>query len=72
LLTLHEPTPPGVDTDFDRHEEIFLASYLWAREAIAALEAEGNQAIAAILATADPGNKTVLPSGGVSFDAVFS
>ena len=38
----------------------------------AALEAEGNQAIAAILATADPRNKTVAPSGGVSFDAVFS
>ena len=57
---------------FDRHEEIFLASYLSAREAITALEAEGNQAIAAILATADPGNKTVAPSGGVSFDAVFS
>ena len=72
-LVMRPPTPPGADeTDFDRHEEIFLASYLWAREAIAALEAEGNQAIAAILATADPRNKTVLPSGGVSFDAVFS
>ena len=41
-------------------------------ETITALEAEGNQAIAAILATADPGNKTVAPSGGVSFNAVFS
>ena len=72
-LVMRPPTPPGADeTDFDRHEEIFLASYLWAREAITALEAEGNQAIAAILATADPRNKTVLPSGGVSFDAVFS
>jgi NTE family protein len=72
-LVMRPPTLPGADeTDFDRHEEIFLASYLWAREAITALEAEGNQAIAAILATADPGNKTVLPSGGVSFDAVFS
>ncbi|MET0841937.1 MAG: patatin-like phospholipase family protein, partial [Methyloceanibacter sp.] len=72
-LVMRPPTPPGADeTDFDRHEEIFLASWLWAREAITALEAEGNQAIAAILATADPGNKTVLPSGGVSFDAVFS
>jgi NTE family protein len=28
-------------TDFDRHTEIFDASYLWAREAIAALGGEG-------------------------------
>ena len=37
-----------------RHTEIFLASYLWAKEAIDALEAEGNSAIAAILATGKP------------------
>lgn len=40
-------------TEFERHTEIFEASYRWAREAIAALEAGGNAAIAAILATAD-------------------
>jgi NTE family protein len=39
-------------TEFERHTEIFDAAYLWAREAIATLEAEGNAAIAAILATA--------------------
>jgi NTE family protein len=38
-------------TDFDRHTDIFLASYLWGREAITALEAEGNPAVAAILGT---------------------
>ena len=70
---MRPPIPPDIGvTEFERHTEIFDASYLWAREAIAALEAEGNPAIAAILATADPRNKTVLPSGGVSFDAVFS
>ena len=41
-------------TEFERHTEIFEASYLWAREAIVALEAEGNAAIAAILATRNP------------------
>jgi NTE family protein len=40
-------------TEFERHAEIYDASYLWAREAIEALEAEGNAAIAAILATAN-------------------
>jgi NTE family protein len=41
---------PGIGvTEFDRHTEIFDASYLWARQTIAALEAEGNSAIAAIL-----------------------
>jgi len=49
--TVMRPPPPvGVDvTDFDRHTEIFDASYLWAREAIAALEAADSSAIAAIL-----------------------
>ncbi len=47
---MRPPLPIEVDvTDFDRHTEIFLASYLWARETIAALEAEGNSAITAIL-----------------------
>jgi NTE family protein len=51
-LVMRPPLPLGVDvTDFDRHTEIFYASYHWAREAIAALEAEGNSPIAAILDT---------------------
>jgi NTE family protein len=52
-LVMRPPSPQGIhETDFDRHEEIFVSSYLWARHAIAALEAEHNQAIAAILASA--------------------
>ena len=52
--TVMRPPPPvGVDvTDFDRHTEIFDASYLWAKEAIAALEAGGSSAIESML---DPG-----------------
>ena len=38
-------------TEFERHTEIFEASYLWAREAIVVLEAQGNAAVAAMLAT---------------------
>jgi NTE family protein len=50
-LVMRPPIPLGIDvTDFDRHTEIFLASYLWGREAIAALEAEGNSAITAMFA----------------------
>ena len=49
---MRPPSPVGVDvTDFDRHTEIFEASYLWAKEAIAALEAGGSSAIAAMLDT---------------------
>ena len=45
-----EGPPAEVDvTDFDRHTEIFEASYRWAKEAIAALEAGGSSAIQAIL-----------------------
>jgi len=52
---MRPPSPLGIDvTDFDRHTEIFEASYFWARQAIVALEAEGNSAIAAILATGRP------------------
>src|SRR4029077_17450953 len=53
-------TPPPIEgdvTEFDRHTEIFLASYLWARETIAVLEAEGNSAITAILGTSNPAMK---------------
>jgi NTE family protein len=53
-LVMRPPIPLGIDvTDFDRHTDIFLASYLWGLEAIAALEAEGNPAITAILGTGD-------------------
>ena len=52
---MRPPSPLGIDvTEFHRHTEIFEASYVWARQAIAALEAEGNSAIAAILATGRP------------------
>jgi len=48
---MRQPIPLGVRiTEFERHTEIFDASYLWARQRIAALEADGNSAIAAILA----------------------
>jgi NTE family protein len=54
-MVMRPPCPLGVDvTDFDRHTEIFGASYLWARQAIVALEAEGNPAITAILAAGKP------------------
>ena len=48
-------------TDFDRHTEIFHASYLWARGAIDALEAEGNSAIAAILGAGNAAIKRAPP-----------
>jgi len=48
---MRPPLPAGLRiTEFERHTEIFQSSYLWARQAIAAREAEGNPAIAAILA----------------------
>ena len=54
-MVMRPPSPLGIDvTEFHRHTEIFEASYVWARQAIAALEAEGNSAIAAILATGRP------------------
>src|SRR5882724_10223169 len=59
---MRPPIPPEIDvTDFDRHTDIFYASYLWARDAIAALEAEGNPAIAAILASGKPTAKRPRP-----------
>src|SRR5690349_4004709 len=52
---MRPPLSPEIDlTDFDRHSEIFDASYLWAREAIAALEAGGSSAIAALLDAGAP------------------
>src|SRR6266700_6069883 len=48
---MRPPIPPGVGvTEFERHAEIFDASYAWAQARITALETEGNSAIAAILA----------------------
>src|SRR3954452_14553014 len=48
---MRPPIPPGVRvTEFERHTEIFDVSYAWAQTRIAALEMEGNSAIAAILA----------------------
>ena len=55
---MRPPVPEGIEvTDFDLHTEIFEASYLWAKEAIAALEAEGSSAIAAMLDAGDPATK---------------
>jgi len=49
---MRPPFSPDIGvTEFERHTEIFEASYLWAREAIAALEAQGNAAVTAMLAT---------------------
>jgi NTE family protein len=57
-LVMRPPLPPGVDvTDFDRHTDIFLASYLWGKEAIAELEAAGSLAISDILASGKPAAK---------------
>ena len=62
-MVMRPPIPPDIDvTDFDRHSDIFYASYVWAREAIAALEAEGNSAIAAILAAGKPATKRQSPA----------
>lgn len=50
-LVMRPPLPAGIEVmDFERHSEIYEASYLWAREAIAALEEAGNPAVSAILA----------------------
>ena len=71
-LVMRPPIPLGIDvTHFDRHTEIFLASYLWAREAIAALEAAGNSAISGILGTGNlptkrPRHLTELPRSAVT------
>lgn len=55
---MRPPLSPDIGvTEFERHTEIFDAAYLWAREAIVALEAEGNAAIAAILAIGKPAAK---------------
>jgi NTE family protein len=49
---MRPPFSPDIGvTEFERHTEIFEASYLWAHEAIAEQEAQGNAAVAAMLAT---------------------
>jgi NTE family protein len=61
-MVMRPPIPPEIDvTDFDRHTDIFYASYLWARDAIAAMEAEGNSAIAAILSSGKPAARAPRP-----------
>jgi NTE family protein len=70
-MVMRPPCPPGVDvTDFDRHTEIFSASYLWARQAIVALEAERNPAITAILATGKPAAKRPRHLAGLASTAL--
>ena len=49
---MRPPFPPDLGvTQFERHSEIFEATYAWARERIATLEAEGNAAIRTMLAS---------------------
>jgi NTE family protein len=72
-MVMRPPLPPGVRvTDFDRHTDIFHASYLWARQAIVVREAEGNSAIAAILATANQATKRPHHLVGLSHNALSS
>jgi NTE family protein len=69
---MRPPVPDGIDvTDFDLHTEIFDASYLWAQQAIAALEAEGNSAIAAILATGNAATNQPRHLAGLPHEALF-
>ncbi|MBR0697885.1 cyclic nucleotide-binding and patatin-like phospholipase domain-containing protein [Bradyrhizobium lablabi] len=71
-MVMRPPTPFGIDvTDFDRHQEIFQSSYLWARETIAALEAAYNPAIAAIVASANRPDDAVAVSQAASYEALF-
>jgi NTE family protein len=54
-MVMRPPIPPDIDvTDFDRHTDIFNASYLWACSTIATLEAEGSSALTAILSSGKP------------------
>jgi len=72
-MVMRPSLPPGVGvTEFNRHTEIFRTSYLWAQQAIAALEAEENSAITAILATGNPVTKRSRRHVGFSHDALSS
>src|SRR5713226_910916 len=70
-MVMRPPLPIEVDvTDFDRHTEMFLASYLWSRQTIAALEAEGNSAMTAILSASNPATKRPRHLVGLPQDAL--
>ena len=72
-MVMRPPLPLGVDvTDFDRHTDIFYASYHWAQQAIVALEAEGNSAITAILATRNLATERPHDLVGLSHNALSS
>src|SRR5665213_3356758 len=72
-MVMRPSLPPGVGvTEFNRHTEIFRTPYLWAQQAIAALEAEENSAITAILATGNPVTKRSRRHVGFSHDALSS
>jgi NTE family protein len=72
-MVMRPPFPLDISvTEFERHTEIFHASYLWARETIAAMEAEGNSAITAILATSNPATTRPRPLVGLPRSAVSS
>lgn len=50
-LVMRPPQLPGISlTDFDKHAEIYEASYKWGVEQIAELRAKGDPALAALLA----------------------
>jgi NTE family protein len=62
-MVMRPPMPPDIDvTDFDRHTDIFNASYLWARSTIATLEAEGSAALEAILSSGKPPVRRARPA----------
>ncbi len=72
-MVMRPPTPDGIDvTDFDRHQEIFESSYLWARESIAALEAAYDPAVAAIVASANGADNAANPAATASDEALFN
>jgi NTE family protein len=72
-IVMRPPCPPGIDvTDFDRHTESFRPSYLWARQVIVELEAEGNATIAAIFAAGKPATKRPRHLVGLAGNALSS
>lgn len=72
-LVMRPPTPFGIDvTDFDRHQEIFESSYLWARESIVAREAASDPAVAAIVGSADGADKAVAAATAASQAALVT
>jgi len=66
-VVMRPPIPADIDvTDFDRHTDIFNASYLWARSAIAELEAEASPALEALLSNGKPPVRRARPAGAVA------